>query len=149
MNRHMIVIAWINLYVFSSRAGETVRRRTGDLRAGIGVQGSSVGISLLEVFLLPLKCKLQIYVYRDTVIGFLILTNYCMVSFFIVSGQLVKGDVFVFFLVIPTFASQYRAVLGHQYKLKKLSFSNVVPTQLTLQPRSSSTLKCMHQFCTR
>ena len=46
------------------------------MRTGIGVQGNSVGTSLSEVFLLPLKCKLQIYVYGDTVVGFLILINH-------------------------------------------------------------------------
>ena len=40
------------------------------------VQGNTVGISLSWFFLESWKCKLQIYVYDETVIGLLILTNH-------------------------------------------------------------------------
>ena len=40
------------------------------------VHGNIVGMALAEVFLLSLKCELHIYVYGDTLIGFLILTNH-------------------------------------------------------------------------
>ena len=41
-----------------------------------GVHGNNIGMSLSECFLLSSKCILHIYVYGDTVIGFLILTNH-------------------------------------------------------------------------
>ena len=68
---------FIILICLLGSGGVNTRYKVGVFLTDRGtVQGNTVGISLSWVFLESWKCKLWIYVYDETVIGLLVLTNH-------------------------------------------------------------------------